>query len=124
MANGMELILFYHNTLKFSLQAYSAQYALEWIARLRPLISYWKKRHQVDARNEMDIMHAATGRPRITPHKHIDSERDEVPEAPPDPEASSPELSWFYDWCLLKGCRPIGKTGRLFGRRGLRGQYQ
>ena len=69
-------------------------------------------------------MHAATGRPRITPHKHIDPDRDEVPEAPPDPEASSPELSWFYDWCLLSGCRPIAKTGKLFGRRGLKRQYQ
>ncbi|GJE98302.1 hypothetical protein PsYK624_145290 [Phanerochaete sordida] len=119
---SFELVLTSGQVVRF--EAYSAQYALEWIARLRPLISYWRKRHQVDARNEMDITHTATGRPRITPHRPLDSEREERPEAPPDPEDLSPELSCFYDWCLLEGCRAISKTGRLFGRKGLRGQYQ
>ena len=72
----------------------------------------------------MDIVHVATGRSRITPHKHFDTEKDAAPVAPPDPEASSPELSYFYDWCLLQGCRPISKSGRLFGRKGLKGFYQ
>lgn len=98
--------------------------ALEWISRLRQLVSYWKKRHQVDARSEMDVVHTATGRPRITPHKHVHADEEMPPEAPPDPDASSPDLSLFYHWCVLEGCRPISKSGRLFGRQGLKGQYR
>lgn len=59
----------------------------------------------------------------MTPHRRIDHE-DATPEAPPDPDASLPELSAFYNWCTLDGCRPILKIGRLFARKGLRGHYK
>lgn len=38
--------------------------ALEWIKRLKALVSYWTRRHRVDARQEMDLTHAVSGRPR------------------------------------------------------------
>ncbi|THH01570.1 hypothetical protein EW026_g1154 [Hermanssonia centrifuga] len=119
---SFELLLKSGRIMRF--EVYSCQYALEWIARLRPLISYWKKRHQVDAREEMDLVHASTGRPRITARRHVHDEQDAAPETPPDPDKSSPDLSSFYNWCLLDGCRAISKCGKLFSRKGLRGQYK
>ncbi|KAI0345763.1 hypothetical protein BDW22DRAFT_1324984 [Trametopsis cervina] len=105
------------------LEAHSCPNALEWISRLRPLISYWRKRHQVDARTEMDIVYASTGQPRVTPRMHLDHGRESPPDAPPDPDNSSPDLASYYNWCLLEGCRAISKSGKLFGHKGLRGQY-
>ena len=110
-------------------QTYSCAAALEWIVRLRPLVSYWKKRHQADARLEMDIAHTATGRERITPHRPRDEhaherEHDMPHEPPPDRDAALPDLSFFYNWCVIEGCRPILKCGRLYGRKGLYGQYK
>lgn len=106
------------------LEAYSCQHALEWISRLRPLISYWRKRHQVEAKSEMDVVYASTGRPRVTPRAQLEHEREAPPDAPPDPEKSSADLSSWYNWCLLDGCRAVTKCGKLFGKKGLRGQYQ
>lgn len=112
-----------------AVQAYSCATALEWIVRLRPLISYWKKRHQVDARLEMNVAHFSTGRERITPqrprseHPHA-GERELPTEPPPDRDASLPDLSFFYNWCVLEGCRPILKCGRLYGRKGWWGRYK
>ncbi|EIW59516.1 uncharacterized protein TRAVEDRAFT_121684 [Trametes versicolor FP-101664 SS1] len=127
MRRSFELVLASGRVLRF--EAYSCATALEWITRLRPLISYWKKRHQYDARIEMDIAHGSTGRPRITPqrmkedHEHGHGhEADEEP--PPDRDASLPDLDFFYNWCVLDGCRPILKGGRLYGRKGWWGQYK
>ena len=72
----------------------------------------------------MDLLYATTGRRRITPLKHVDDNEDAAPDTPPNPDASSPDLSFLYNWCVLNGCRPITKCGRLFSRRGLRGQYK
>ena len=112
-------------------QTYSCAAALEWITRLRPLVSYWKKRHQADARLEMDIAHASTGRDRITPQRPRDehthdggAHRDGPIEPPLDRDGTLPDLSFFYNWCVIEGCRPILKCGRLYGRKGLYGQYK
>ncbi|KAH9854680.1 Pleckstrin homology domain-containing protein [Lenzites betulinus] len=130
MRRSFELVLTSGRVLRF--EAYSCATALEWIVRLRPLISYWKKRHQYDARLEMDIAHVSTGRPRITPqrvkaHEQPDGhgqESDVVLESPHDRDASLPDLDVFYNWCVLDGCRPIMKCGRLYGRKGWWGQYR
>ena len=92
-------------------------------------MSYWKKRHQVDARLEMDIAHVSTGRERITPQRpredHSHPGGHETPiEPPPDRDASLPDLTFFYNWCVIDGCRPILKCGRLYGRKGWWGQYK
>ncbi|CDO71462.1 hypothetical protein BN946_scf184909.g56 [Trametes cinnabarina] len=101
MRRSFELVLTSGRVIRF--EAYSCATALEWIVRLRPLISYWKKRHQYDARLEMDIAHLSTGRPRITPlHLREDRKRghrhDTAEEVPPDRHASLPELDLFYNW--------------------------
>lgn len=72
----------------------------------------------------MDVVYASTGRPRITPRTHLETEKETPPDAPPDPAVSSPELSAYYNWCQLEGCRAISKVGKLYGHKNLRGQYQ
>ncbi|KAI0761941.1 Pleckstrin homology domain-containing protein [Trametes elegans] len=127
MRRSFELVLTSGRVVRF--EAYSCATALEWIVRLRPLISYWKKRHQYDARLEMDILHSNTGRPPITPqrarehHDHGHRHDTELP-VPLDRDASLPDLDFFYNWCVLDGCRPILKCGRLYGRKGWWGQYK
>ena len=99
--------------------------------RLRQLVSYWKKRHQADARLEMKIAHTGTGRERITPHRPRENHQHapgHTHDAPPEPlqerEAAMPDLSTFYNWCVLEGCRVMLKCGRLYGRKGWWGQYK
>jgi len=118
---SFELLLVSGRVIRF--ETHSCVDALEWITRLRQLVSYWRKRHSTDAKQEMDLAHHAAGRPRLTPHKRRDRP-DSQPDAPPDPEAALPDLSTFYNWCVLDGCRSISKAGRLFGRKGLRGMYK
>ncbi|KAF9808582.1 hypothetical protein IEO21_07826 [Rhodonia placenta] len=106
MRRSFELLLTTGNVVRF--EAFSCQVALEWIVRLRPLISYWRRRHQADAQTEMQLAYISTGRARITPLRH----------------ASLPELSSFFNWCALEGCRSIVRSGKLFARKGLWGQYK
>ncbi|KAI0657423.1 Pleckstrin homology domain-containing protein [Cubamyces menziesii] len=131
MRRSFELVLTSGRVIRF--EAYSCATALEWIVRLRPLISYWKKRHQYDARLEMDIAHLSTGRPRITPqhmkddheHEHGHGHRhDTTAVVQSNGDAALPDLDHFYNWCVLDGCRPILKCGRLYGRKGWWGQYK
>ncbi|OBZ71250.1 Glutathione S-transferase 2 [Grifola frondosa] len=129
MRRSFELLLTSGRVIRF--ETYSCQIALEWITRLRPLVSYWKKRHEVDARREMDIAHFSTGRERITPRRYPDDREyrhggthEAPPEPPPDPAASLPDLSSFFNWCVLDDCRPILKCGRLYGRKGWWGSYK
>ncbi len=99
--------------------------ALEWIERLRALIRYWKKRHFIDSRLEMDVIHFALDRPRLTPHRRWQAEDKLLPpEYLTDPHNTLPYLSTLYNWCVLDGCRPITKTGRVYARQGLRGSYK
>ncbi|THH16545.1 hypothetical protein EW146_g4095 [Bondarzewia mesenterica] len=106
------------------LQTYSCKIAIEWIQRLRALVRYWKRRHDTDARQEMDVVQLATGRPRITPRHRWHEDALTPPEPMKDLGAVLPNLSQLYNWCVLDGCRPITKTGRVFVRKGLRGSYK
>lgn len=104
-------------------QAHSRCVAIEWIERLRALVLYWKERQRVDAREEMDL--ASARRPRLTPQTHVRLPDHEVPPEPPaDAAAPMPALSWLYNWCVLKGCRPIIHGGKVYMRQGFRGQYR
>ena len=109
-----------------ALQTWSAKVAIEWIERLRALIQYWKLRHIVDTRQEMDVVHLATGRPRITPHRLRDDEDDRPrpPEPPSNPAVALPYLTSLYHWCVYEGCRPITKCGRIYVRPGPHGRYK
>jgi len=123
MRRSFELLMVTGHVVR--LEAHSCIIALEWIHRLRALITYWKKRHQMDARQEMDLAHHGAGRARVTPLKHTHVvDQNLPPEDPPDPESSLPDLSAIYNWCVYQNCRPILKCGKLFARKGLRGQYE
>lgn len=79
----------------------------------------------MDAKQEMDLAYHGTGKPRLTPFSPVHAiDQDSAPEPPPDPEASLPELSTMFNWCVIQQCRPILKCGKLFIRKGLRGQYK
>ncbi|KAI0070145.1 hypothetical protein K474DRAFT_1687553 [Panus rudis PR-1116 ss-1] len=121
MRRSFEFLMASGRVIRF--ETHSCADAIEWITRLRPLVSYWRKRHQVDARQEMDLAHEA-GRSRISPPVHEHPHYHEIQDTLPGPDASLPELSTFYNWCVLDGCRPILKCGRLYWRKGLRGQYK
>lgn len=103
------------------MQAHSRRDAVEWATRLNELVVYWTQRHRVDARQEMELVQAVSGRPRyVLPRDR----REDAPEVTPDPDDASQFLGTFWHWCVLDGCRSIVKSGRLYAKRGLKGQYQ
>ncbi|KAK7048271.1 hypothetical protein R3P38DRAFT_2605963 [Favolaschia claudopus] len=121
MKRSFELLLKNGHIIRF--EAHSRKIAVEWIERLRALIEYWKQRHRIDASDEMDLAQAY--RPRLTVRRHICRNDSEIaPEAPVDASAPMPSLSNLYNWCVLQGCKPVLRGGKLFVRRGLYGQYK
>ncbi|CAK5280363.1 unnamed protein product [Mycena citricolor] len=121
MKRSFELLLQNGHVIRF--EAHSCRVALEWIERLRPLILYWRQRHRTDASDEMDLAQAY--RPRLTPRRHVVMNDSELPPEPPvDPLAPLPALSNLYSWCVLEGCRPIIRGGRIYVRKGMYGQYK
>lgn len=104
-------------------QAHSCNLALEWIERLRELMVYWKARHRVNAKEEMDV--ARVIRAPVTPRRHVHQHEENLPPVPPpDPSSPLPGLGPLFNWCVLEGCRPILKMGNLFMRRSFRGHYK
>jgi len=102
---------------------HSCHVAVEWVERLRALVLYWKQRHRIDAKEEMDL--AQSRRPRLTPLTRADQDDCEFPpEAPPDTSAPMPALGSLYSWCVLDGCKPIVKGGKVYVRKGLYGQFK
>ncbi|KAG6896455.1 hypothetical protein C0992_008178 [Termitomyces sp. T32_za158] len=102
--------------------AHSCRVAAEWIERLRALVLYWKQRHRMDAKEEMDL--AQSRRPRLTPLTRVIRDQESPPESPPDMGAPMPALGSLYSWCVVEGCKSIIKGGKLFVRKGLWGQYK
>jgi hypothetical protein len=72
----------------------------------------------------MDLMQLGSNRPRVTPRIDLYEDPNAVTEALTDPHANLPALGAIYNWCVLDGCKSIIKKGKLFTRRGLRGQYK
>jgi len=124
MRRCFELLMKTGHVVRF--ETWSAQVAIEWIERLRALVRYWKLRHVVDTRQEMDVVQFAAGRPRITPLRLRDDEEDKnrPPEPPINPAIALPYLSSIYHWCVYEGCRPITKSARIYVRQGLQGEYK
>ncbi|KAK0464663.1 guanine nucleotide exchange factor [Desarmillaria tabescens] len=121
MKRSFELFLKNGHVIRF--ECYSRRFALEWINRLRSLISYWKLRHRADAKDEMDV--SVARRPRLTPRLHICDEVEDIPPtAPPDPAAPLPALTSLYNWCVLEGCKTIIRGGKIHLRWGLSGQFK
>ncbi|KAG8908406.1 hypothetical protein FRB99_006611 [Tulasnella sp. 403] len=111
LRRSFELVLGSGHVIRF--EAHSCTIALEWISKLRSLTSYWTRKHRVDARQEMDLTRAVAGRPRWG-----------SPEIVPDAAGDHPYLGEFWNWCILEGCRPITKAGRLFVKRGPHKQFK
>ncbi|KAL0960649.1 hypothetical protein HGRIS_005678 [Hohenbuehelia grisea] len=120
MKRGFELLLANGTVIRY--EAYSRNLALEWIERLRELIAYWKLRHRFDAHEEMSI--AKASRAPVTPKTRVHQNEDMPPEAPGDPNGPMAELSGLYHWCVLEGCKSIIRGGKLYMRRGLRGDFK
>ena len=104
-------------------QAYSCKAAAEWSAGLGRLIAYWTHKQRVEARQEMEIVHAISGRTRYMGPKMGD-DAYAYPAPPPDAREVSPLLGGLWHWCALENCRSIIRAGRLFMREGLRGEMR
>ena len=108
---------------------YSSHSAIDWVKRLNPLIRYWTRRHRVDARLEMDLVRGSQGSaplfevPRSSAQKH-ENFSGPTPPALPDPQAAAESMSAFWNWCVLEGCRPIVKAGKLFRKKERRKPYR
>ncbi|KAJ7784673.1 Pleckstrin homology domain-containing protein [Mycena metata] len=120
-ARSFELLLKNGHIIRF--EAHSRKVAVEWIERLQALVGYWKQRHRIDANEEMDLAQAY--RPRLTPRRHVMRNDSQIaPEAPVDTSAPLPALGNLYSWCVLQGCKPVIRGGKVFIRQGLYGQYK
>ncbi|KAF9527557.1 Pleckstrin homology domain-containing protein, partial [Crepidotus variabilis] len=120
MRRSFELLLNTGHVMRF--EAYSAKVGVEWIERLRALIFYWKRRHRADAKQEIELAQAQ--RPRLTPQTRVRQDDHAVPpEAPADLSAPYAAVDSLYNWCILEGCKPIVKSGRIYMRKGIRGQF-
>ncbi|KAG2151386.1 hypothetical protein DEU56DRAFT_777628 [Suillus clintonianus] len=119
-----EIVMISGRVIRF--ETYSCQTSQEWVDRLRALVEYWAQRHHVDARDEMDVSYSTRHRPPVTPRitKHAFCNGKESPTTPIVDAEFIPELSSLYHWCTLDNCRSILKSGRVFTRKGLQGQYK
>jgi hypothetical protein len=74
----------------------------------------------------MDISYSTRHRPPVTPRvtKHGFCNGEKIPTAPIVDADLMPELSSLYHWCTLDNCRSTVKSGRVFIRKGLQGQYK
>ncbi|TRM63952.1 Pleckstrin homology domain-containing protein [Schizophyllum amplum] len=130
MRRSFELLLENGHVMRFevslfmTLRTHSCKNAIEWVTRLRALLLYWRMRKRNDAQEEMELARAR--RPLITPHLHPyhHDETDRAPEPPPDASAPLPALGSLFNWCVIDGCKPVIRAGRVFMRRGLNGPYK
>jgi hypothetical protein len=106
----------------FPFQTHSKKVAVEWVNRLRLQVVYWKHKHRIDAKEEMELVQAR--RPRLTPQMRVCHDEEFPPEAPADMSAPYPAIENLHNWCILQGCNPITKGGKVFIRKGLRGEYK
>ncbi|KAJ3515389.1 hypothetical protein NLJ89_g1784 [Agrocybe chaxingu] len=91
---SFELLLNTGHVIRF--EAYSCRVAIEWIERLRALIVYWKRRHRMDAKQEIDLAQAQ--RPRLTPQTRVCHDEHEVPpEAPADLSSPYEAMDLLYN---------------------------
>ncbi|KAF9565683.1 hypothetical protein CPC08DRAFT_629344 [Agrocybe pediades] len=118
---SFELLLKTGHVVRF--EAFSCGVAIEWVDRLRALIFYWKNRHRIDAKEEIDLAQAL--RPRLTPQTRVcEDVHDVAPEAPVDLSLPHRAMDNLFNWCILEGCHSLVKGGRLYMKKGLHGQYK
>ncbi|XP_006462707.1 hypothetical protein AGABI2DRAFT_207264 [Agaricus bisporus var. bisporus H97] len=119
MKRSFELLLNNGRVQRF--EVHSRRVAIEWVERLHALAEYWKHRNRANAKEEIDLGQAT--HPRVTPQIRVYDE-DEAPLENPDPSAHYPALDRLFNWCVIDGCRSITKAGKLYMRKGLRGQFK
>ncbi|KAH6912535.1 Pleckstrin homology domain-containing protein [Coprinopsis sp. MPI-PUGE-AT-0042] len=117
---SFELLLNTGQVLRF--ETHSKRVAVEWVNRLRLQVVYWKHKHRIDAKEEMELVQGR--RPRLTPQIRVCHDEEFPPEAPADMSAPYPAMENLHNWCILQGCNPITKGGKVFVRKGLRGEYK
>ncbi|KAJ3796632.1 Pleckstrin homology domain-containing protein [Lentinula aff. detonsa] len=120
MKRSFELLLKNGHILRF--ETYSCTVTHEWVERLQALVKYWRIKHRNDAKEEMEL--AQGYRAPVTPHIYAEVDRTNYAEPPVDPSSTLPALGSLFNWCVLEGCKPIVKSGKVFMRKGLRGQYR
>ncbi|KAF8575447.1 hypothetical protein K439DRAFT_1369937 [Ramaria rubella] len=120
MRRSFELLMRTGHVVRF--ETHSCTVAQEWVEHLGRLIEYWTSRHRVDATQEMELIHATTGNPGLTIRRRPLEQG--MPEQPPDYDQYSQSLPSIWNWCVVDGCMSVVRNGRLFVRRGLRGQYR
>ncbi|GAA5865964.1 hypothetical protein JCM3774_005540 [Rhodotorula dairenensis] len=103
----------------------------EWVARLRALSTYWRRRERVDGIQHMQLSGADAMVNRLPARgarkRHAFEDEPDADTLPPlsrDQVLSSPHLSHLYNWCLLDGCRAILREGIMHVKQGLRGVYR
>ncbi|KAF8555219.1 hypothetical protein OG21DRAFT_1476557 [Imleria badia] len=120
LRRAFEVVLDSGSVIRY--EAHSALDCIEWVTRLRALVTYWSERHRVDVQDEMDVAFVASARARVTPRKP--KYNGMLTPLEPPMNSEPPVLTSLYNWCPLSSCRSIVKVGRVFTRKGLRGQYK
>ncbi|KAJ4482213.1 Pleckstrin homology domain-containing protein [Lentinula aciculospora] len=120
MKRSFELLLENGHILRF--ETFSCMFTNEWVEKLQALVNYWRVKHRIDAKEEMKL--AQGYRPPVTPHIYAETDRTMYAEPPVDPSSTLPALGSLFNWCVLDGCKPIAKSGKVFMRQGLHGQYR
>ena len=101
------------------LQCYSVSVREEWVGRLQALQTYWRRRNELDAIQQMNLTSSPPRRPHPS-SSHTDQPKDNEISAPPDPLL----LGKIYNFCQVDLCRPIVASGRFYVKRGLRGKFK
>ncbi|CED84565.1 Pleckstrin homology domain [Phaffia rhodozyma] len=104
---------------KVLFEAHSRLIAREWVDRLNALSIYWVRKLEEQAEREMEcarIKHIAVS-------DILSGRTDEMDREIEDPEDPPEHMDTIWNWCIINGCLPIVKSGRLFIKRGSR-QYR
>lgn len=73
---------------------------------------------------EMNIIKESLGGERITVSRRYCKNGHRLAPPAPDSENASLYMDEYWNWCVLDGCRQIVKSGRIFMKSKLRGQYK
>ncbi|KAH7885352.1 Pleckstrin homology domain-containing protein [Phlebopus sp. FC_14] len=119
LRRSFEIVLTSGSVLRF--EAHSCRDCLEWIDKLLALVTYWSQRTRVDAKEEMNLANTTSLKLLLTSQRS--KQAHSYAEPPVDPGSLS-ALHSLYHWCSLNNCRNILRAGRVFTRKGLRGQYK
>ncbi|BGO90868.1 hypothetical protein NBRC10512_002383 [Rhodotorula toruloides] len=112
-------------------ECHSIEVREEWVARLRALATYWRRRERVDANQLMELsansglINPIPARGAHRRHAYEDDPDDEgLPPPTRNEVLSSPHLTHLFNWCLLDGCRTLMQQRTMYVKQGLRGVFR